>query len=202
MLPTNHCTTRAARLHVSRNRKLRSKACSQHSCKLCGTKVHHVSDNQTVCLRGYMLRSVHGQGMALLSSSQPVRAQTGAGNNWAKGHYTEGAELIDSVMDVVRKEAESCDCLQGMPPPPHLQPQVPELPSLSSRKFANHKVRYMCSRQQCLRAGEQTSFAGSCNQGRFCMLPSHLEGCMRGGLRRQQASLGASHQKVARLLRE
>ena len=41
------------------------------------------------------------------------RAQTGAGNNWAKGHYTEGAELIDSVLDVVRKEAESCDCLQG-----------------------------------------------------------------------------------------
>jgi hypothetical protein len=39
--------------------------------------------------------------------------QTGAGNNWAKGHYTEGAELIDSVLDVVRKEAESCDCLQG-----------------------------------------------------------------------------------------
>ena len=36
-----------------------------------------------------------------------------AGNNWAKGHYTEGAELVDSVLDVVRKEAESCDCLQG-----------------------------------------------------------------------------------------
>ena len=44
-----------------------------------------------------------------------VFGQTGAGNNWAKGHYTEGAELIDSVLDVVRKEAESCDCLQGMP---------------------------------------------------------------------------------------
>ena len=27
----------------------------------------------------------------------------------AKGHYTEGAELIDSVLDVVRKEAEGCD---------------------------------------------------------------------------------------------
>merc|ERR1711959_504732 len=27
--------------------------------------------------------------------------------------YTEGAELIDSVLDVVRKEAEGCDCLQG-----------------------------------------------------------------------------------------
>lgn len=36
------------------------------------------------------------------------------GNNWAKGHYTEGAELIDSVFDVIRKEAENCDCLQGL----------------------------------------------------------------------------------------
>ncbi|XP_037078423.1 tubulin beta chain-like [Pollicipes pollicipes] len=39
--------------------------------------------------------------------------QSGAGNNWAKGHYTEGAELVDSVLDVVRREAENCDCLQG-----------------------------------------------------------------------------------------
>ncbi|XP_030780314.1 tubulin beta-8 chain-like isoform X2 [Rhinopithecus roxellana] len=42
-----------------------------------------------------------------------IFGQCGAGNNWAKGHYTEGAELMESVMDVVRKEAESCDCLQG-----------------------------------------------------------------------------------------
>ena len=42
-----------------------------------------------------------------------VFGQTGAGNNWAKGHYTEGAELIDSVLDVVRKEAEGSDHLQG-----------------------------------------------------------------------------------------
>jgi hypothetical protein len=42
-----------------------------------------------------------------------VFGQSSAGNNWAKGHYTEGAELVDSVMDVVRKEAEGCDCLQG-----------------------------------------------------------------------------------------
>ncbi|CAJ0568914.1 unnamed protein product, partial [Mesorhabditis spiculigera] len=41
-----------------------------------------------------------------------VFGQSGAGNNWAKGHYTEGAELVDNVLDVVRKEAESCDCLQ------------------------------------------------------------------------------------------
>lgn len=42
-----------------------------------------------------------------------VFGQNGAGNNWAKGHYTEGAELVDAVLDVVRKEAEACDCLQG-----------------------------------------------------------------------------------------
>uniref|UniRef100_A0A8D2NG31 Tubulin beta chain n=1 Tax=Zonotrichia albicollis TaxID=44394 RepID=A0A8D2NG31_ZONAL len=42
-----------------------------------------------------------------------IFGQTGAGNNWAKGHYTEGAELVDSVLDVVRKESEHCDCLQG-----------------------------------------------------------------------------------------
>lgn len=35
-----------------------------------------------------------------------VFGQSGAGNNWAKGHYTEGAELVDSVMDVIRKESE------------------------------------------------------------------------------------------------
>ncbi|XP_041804333.1 tubulin beta-2A chain-like isoform X7 [Chelmon rostratus] len=35
-----------------------------------------------------------------------VFGQSGAGNNWAKGHYTEGAELVDSVLDVVRKEMD------------------------------------------------------------------------------------------------
>nr|GMD12739.1 Tubulin beta-1 chain [Ipomoea batatas] len=49
----------------------------------------------------------------IFRSDNFVFGQSGAGNNWAKGHYTEGAELIDSVLDVVRKEAENCDCLQG-----------------------------------------------------------------------------------------
>ncbi|VDN26380.1 unnamed protein product [Gongylonema pulchrum] len=34
-------------------------------------------------------------------------------DNFVFGHYTEGAELMDNVLDVVRKEAENCDCLQG-----------------------------------------------------------------------------------------
>lgn len=41
-----------------------------------------------------------------------VFGQGGAGNNWAKGHYTEGAELADTTLDIIRKEAEGCDCLQ------------------------------------------------------------------------------------------
>jgi len=42
-----------------------------------------------------------------------IFGQSGAGNNWAKGHYTEGAELVDEIMECVRKEAEACDVLQG-----------------------------------------------------------------------------------------
>lgn len=42
-----------------------------------------------------------------------VYGQAGAGNNWAKGRYTEGAEIADAVLDLTRKEAEGCDCLQG-----------------------------------------------------------------------------------------
>jgi len=42
-----------------------------------------------------------------------VIGKKGAGNNWAKGHHTEGAEFADPVMNIIRKEAESCDSLRG-----------------------------------------------------------------------------------------
>ncbi|KAM4842739.1 tubulin beta-1 chain isoform 2-T2 [Thomomys bottae] len=42
-----------------------------------------------------------------------VYGTSGAGNNWAKGHYTEGAELAEGVLEAVRRESEGCDCLQG-----------------------------------------------------------------------------------------
>jgi len=50
---------------------------------------------------------------SLFRPENMIHATNGAGNNWAKGHYTEGSELVDQVLDVVRKEVESCDCLQG-----------------------------------------------------------------------------------------
>ncbi|KAK8800563.1 hypothetical protein WA158_006881 [Blastocystis sp. Blastoise] len=42
-----------------------------------------------------------------------IYSSSGAGNNWAKGHYTEGAELVETVIDSLRKEAEACEQLQG-----------------------------------------------------------------------------------------
>jgi len=40
---------------------------------------------------------------SLFTPDNYVLGQMGAGNNWAKGFYTDGAELIDSILDVVRK---------------------------------------------------------------------------------------------------
>ncbi|XP_006896983.1 PREDICTED: tubulin beta-1 chain [Elephantulus edwardii] len=54
--------------------------------------------------------SKHG---ALFQPDNFIHGNSGAGNNWAKGHYTEGAELIERVLEAVRAESEACDCLQG-----------------------------------------------------------------------------------------
>jgi tubulin beta len=40
-----------------------------------------------------------------------VFGQSGAGNNWAKGHYTEGAELVDSVRDMSSARRLKLGCL-------------------------------------------------------------------------------------------
>ena len=58
----------------------------------------------------YMHSGHFGQ---IFSPENFVLCQSGAGNNWAKEHYTEGSGLVDLVLDILRKEAESCDCLQG-----------------------------------------------------------------------------------------
>jgi len=38
---------------------------------------------------------------------------SGSGNNWAKGHYVDGREVIEEALDVIRKEIENCRCPQG-----------------------------------------------------------------------------------------
>jgi len=49
----------------------------------------------------------------LFKSDNMCFGNNGAGNNWAKGHYTEGAELVEEVLDRIRLEIEQCDAPQG-----------------------------------------------------------------------------------------
>jgi tubulin beta len=49
----------------------------------------------------------------LFQPSNFVFGNGGASNNFGIGFYTKGAELVDIVVDNIRKEAEKCDCLQG-----------------------------------------------------------------------------------------
>jgi len=49
----------------------------------------------------------------LFSEQNMKFGSNGAGNNWAKGHYTEGAEIVEDVIDIIRKESEKADMVQG-----------------------------------------------------------------------------------------
>lgn len=62
---------------------------------------------------GTMISVRDGQYKDLFRPDNIIFGQNGAGNNWAKGHYTEGAELVDGIMDILRKESEKSDLLQG-----------------------------------------------------------------------------------------
>merc|ERR1712227_1050391 len=44
---------------------------------------------------------------------QMISGNEGAANNYARGHYTIGKELIDGVLDRVRKLSDQCSGLQG-----------------------------------------------------------------------------------------
>jgi tubulin beta len=52
----------------------------------------------------------HGK---IFDQNMVVAGANGAGNNWAKGHYTEGAEIMDECMDAVRRQIEMCHSPQG-----------------------------------------------------------------------------------------
>jgi len=50
---------------------------------------------------------------ALFKPDNFIRGANGCANNWAKGRFTEGLEVIDEILDVVRHEAEQADCVQA-----------------------------------------------------------------------------------------
>ena len=43
-----------------------------------------------------------------------ISGQKSAGNIWPKGMYTDGAEMIDEILDAVRREIEKCDSFEGI----------------------------------------------------------------------------------------
>ncbi|AOW05649.1 Tubulin/FtsZ, GTPase domain-containing protein [Yarrowia lipolytica] len=49
----------------------------------------------------------------LFHPEQLITGKEDAANNYARGHYTVGKELIDQVMDRVRRVADNCNGLQG-----------------------------------------------------------------------------------------
>ena len=49
----------------------------------------------------------------LFHPEQLISGKEDAANNYARGHYTIGKEIIDLVLDRVRKLADQCTGLQG-----------------------------------------------------------------------------------------
>ncbi|GMF00671.1 unnamed protein product [[Candida] boidinii] len=49
----------------------------------------------------------------LFHPEQLITGKEDAANNYARGHYTTGRELLDDVSDRIRKMADQCDGLQG-----------------------------------------------------------------------------------------
>ncbi|BFZ16600.1 hypothetical protein BsWGS_19639 [Bradybaena similaris] len=49
----------------------------------------------------------------LFSPDQLITAKEDAANNFARGHYTVGKEVVDLVLDRIRKQADLCTGLQG-----------------------------------------------------------------------------------------
>jgi len=48
----------------------------------------------------------------LFANNQLITDVSGAGNNWAVGHFEYGQQYKESISDVIRKTTEECDCLQ------------------------------------------------------------------------------------------
>ena len=49
----------------------------------------------------------------LFHPEQLITGKEDAANNYARGHYTVGKEIIDQVLDRIRKLADQCSGLQG-----------------------------------------------------------------------------------------
>jgi len=54
-----------------------------------------------------------GEYRQLFHPEQMITGKEDAANNYARGHYTVGKELIDHVLDRIRRLSDQCEGLQG-----------------------------------------------------------------------------------------
>ncbi|RUS73182.1 hypothetical protein EGW08_019056 [Elysia chlorotica] len=108
--------------------------CDEHGVDPIGT-FHGSSDLQLERINVYFDESTAGRFVprALLVDTEPgpldqvkggpyghvfspenfVSGRIGCSNNWAKGHFTDGAELCNNIFEKARRMAESCEFIQG-----------------------------------------------------------------------------------------
>ena len=63
-----------------------------------------------VCLTDEVRTGTYRQ---LFHPEQLITGKEDAANNYARGHYTIGKEIVDLVLDRIRKLADQCTGLQG-----------------------------------------------------------------------------------------
>lgn len=67
-----------------------------------------------ICRINFFLDEIRtGTYKQLFHPEQMVTGKEDAANNYARGHYTIGKEVIDLVLDRIRRLAENCTGLQG-----------------------------------------------------------------------------------------
>lgn len=81
-------------------------------------KQHKLSDLRARCVLIDMEENVINQIRSspqgfLFKEDQLVMSNSGSGNNWAVGYSEYGTAFHDSLLDVVRHQAEACDSLQS-----------------------------------------------------------------------------------------
>lgn len=69
-----------------------------------------ITDNSQQCLNSDEVRT--GTYRQLFHPEQLITGKEDAANNYARGHYTIGKEIVDVVLDRIRKLADQCTGLQ------------------------------------------------------------------------------------------
>ncbi|XP_064466512.1 tubulin alpha-8 chain-like isoform X2 [Ornithodoros turicata] len=79
-----------------------------------GSRGHYKPRSVFVDLESTVICEIRsGAYQRLYHPDQLITGKEDAANNYARGHYTVGKELIEIVMDRIRKEADKCTSLQG-----------------------------------------------------------------------------------------